>query len=133
MKNYNFLILQKEKELSMTQNQLKQEKSQVLKNARWEQLYKLVSLSLNQEQYKQHKLKQLREEKEHTQNQENMRECTFQPKLNKYKIKEDRNLLERNDQWSSKRENSIESLDIRNFFITTTRFPEGTGNAHLFT
>ena len=107
MKNYNFLILQKEKELNMTQNQLKQEKSQVFKNARWEQLYKLVSSIINKEQYKQNKLKHMREEKEQTQIQENLRECTFKPKLNKTKLKEDRNLLERNDQWTSKRENSI--------------------------
>ena len=40
MKNYNFLILQKEKESSVNQSKINQ--SHVQKNARWEQLYSLV-------------------------------------------------------------------------------------------
>jgi hypothetical protein len=46
MKKPVYLILEREKELNQNQNQSKVDKSQIFKNARWEQLYKLVKYTL---------------------------------------------------------------------------------------
>jgi hypothetical protein len=59
-----------------------------------------------QEQCKLRKLEESRIQKERTREAENLKECTFTPKLNNYKLKEERPLLERNNQWYSKRETS---------------------------